>query len=309
MALPATPLLYRSKLLGCAVESTIGTSALSSVTAPLGMIVTDAKMVPVNFLEGGERKPISKFMGRHASALGKRAGRLTFRSEVRHGDGTLTLLRGCGFTSSGVPISKSTAWEGLSFKLWEPYDTSSGRVKQLTGAMGTVQFTFAAGQGLMADWTFDGVWNDPASSAGPAETPITTVTRYTHASTATLASSAIPNFSTCTIDVGNTVSMRDDAKVAAGLLHGFVGDRDPTITFDFEAHLLADFNPFATLLAGTQQALSLVLTDGTNTLTIAAPKCQYRDIGDDARDTRLSDSLTLQACISSGNDEITFTFA
>lgn len=308
MALPANPLLTRSGVLGVAVETTLGTSALSSVTAPLNALISDISLVPTDFLAGGERIPDSRFMGRQPSAPAKRMAKLKFRHEVTHGDGVLTLLRGCNFSASGVAQSASTSWTGLSFKVWQGHDGTNGDILQMIGAMGTVTFTFSAGGGLVADWDFDGVWQAPASGGMPTD-PTFPVVRYQRASTCTLGGAAIPNWASLVVNVGNDVQMRDTGTVAGGLHHAYVAQRSPTITFDTEANLIADYSPFASYLAGTEQALQVVLTDETNTLTIDCASTQITQVPSGDRGGRRTRSLELQGVNVSGNDDIKFTFA
>lgn len=308
MALPQNPLLTRSAVLGVAVETTIGTSALSSVTAPLNALITDVSLVPTDFLSGGERVPSSRFMGRQPSAPAKRMAKLRFKHEITHGDGVLTLLRGCMFSASGVGLSASTSWTGLSFKVWEGHDGTTGDILQMIGAMGNVTFTYSAGGGLVAEWEFDGVWQAPASGGMPTD-PTYPAVRYQRASTCTLGAAAVPNWATMTVNVGNDVQMRDDGRVAGGLHHTYVAQRSPTITFDTEANLISDFNPFASYLAGTEAALQVVLTDETNTVTIDCASTQITQVPSGDRGGRRTRALELQCVNASGNDDIKFTFA
>lgn len=307
MALPAMALLQRKKLIGFALESTQGTSVLSSVTTANGILAYDAKMVPVDLTAQGERRPHGHYLGQIAATVGNQMGRLTFRHEVRHNDGFITLLQACGYAlnTSYKPSSSVANHKTLSIKLWE-----DGRMKALTGAIGTCRLSWSNGGFVTAEWEFIGVWQAPTAVSLPSQSPVTTVTKYlSAASTFTVGGATVPRVANGTIDLGNTISMREDFAVAAGLVHGVIEDRAPMVELDFEAHLIADFNPFSSLLAGTTAALNLVFSDGTNTLTVTAPALQYMNIGDESRGGRLTDPSTFRCCASSGDDELTFAMA
>ena len=103
-----TPLARRRSLVGAAVESTSGTPETVS-TALSNTIVYDAKMVPTGVFDDGERRPNGHYGGSIDTVAGKLVGSVTFTTEVRYGDATLTLLKGCGFTVSTGNVASGTA--------------------------------------------------------------------------------------------------------------------------------------------------------------------------------------------------------
>lgn len=307
MALPSQPLVARKRLIGVVEEATAGTG--QAVTAAAAIIVYDLKCEPVAFTDAGERMPDGHYMGEIAAVVGPRIGRMTFRQEVRHNDGFLTLLLiAAGYvldTGTYVPSSDLSNHKTLTMKAWV-----DGIEKELNGCMGTCRIVGENGGRVFAEWEFTGVWVAPHAQAMPALAPVTAVTKFLSAATAfTIAGAEAPQISTFSIDLGNTIEMRPSLVAAAGAIHAQIVERNPTVELDFEAHLIADFDPFASLLAGTLVALSLALNDGTNTLTVAAPKMQYKEVGDEARQGRATTPATFRCAASSGDDELTFTQA
>lgn len=309
MALPAQPLVRRKKLIGGAAEATPGTSVLATVSTPLAStLIYDAKMVPVDLTSDGKRAPDGHYMGNITAVVGQRAGRLTFRQELRNGDQLLTLLTGCGYKSdvgTYKPVTSITDHKAFSFKLWE-----DGRYKSIIGAMGTCRIGGSAGGRVFADWEWTGIWQAPVVGVMPASAAVTSATTFL-LSGATLAynTAAIGKISTLNVDLGNTVGLREDITGTSGLAHAHIEGREPGIEVDPEAHLIADSDPHGGLLAMTTAALSVVITDGTNTLTIAAPKAQYIDVGDDERGSRLVDTARFQCNADAGDDELSFDAA
>lgn len=302
-----TPLLKRKCLIGYAAESTFGTSAIASVTTSAGLLAYDAQLVPVDITSDGEREPDGHYLGQIVAVPGKRMGRLTFRHEVRHGDGYLTLLTFCGYANATgyKPSSTFSNHKTASFKLWQ-----DGRYQGLIGAMGTAKFSYENGGRLFADWEFTGVYVTAAAEAMPAQAPVTALTKFgSTAPTLTIGGSATPLVANVEIDLGNIIGMREDVLQTSGYLHAVVDSRKPTVTLDFEAALVADYTPFATLVAGTSAALSIVFSNGTNTITFAAPALQYASVGTGSRGGRLTDPATFRCAASSGDDELSITAA
>lgn len=305
MALPTAPLSFRKCLVGAALETTNGTSNLASVLTPLSNTLTyNAKLVPEGLLDGGERRPDGHYGGEILSVPTQRIGRLTFTTECRNGDATPTLLRGCAFDTSSpyTPVTTIASHESLSMKLWQ-----DGVMHALVGAMGKVTFRITRGERVMADWEFIGVWQAPTAVAMPPLAPVTSVTKFLSAATThTLGGAIMPLCQSVEIDVDNPLSMRADLQSVGGNLHARIdaSQRRVTIKIDPEGHLLADFDPFTTLLSGASAAYVLSVSDGTNTMSWTAAAAQKRSIDKDQRDGALVRPMELACCASSGDDEI-----
>jgi hypothetical protein len=201
------------------------------------------------------------------------------------------------------PTSVIASRKTLSFKIWE-----GGRMKQVAGAVGDATLNLAVGQRARIDWTFLGVPvldvsnNWVTAEAMPAQAPLTAPGYVVRSTTLTLGS-YVPLVSQITLALGNSTSLREDITQASGHLHGFIGERNPTLKLDPEAALYADHNVYGLLVNGTTFALSCAITDGTNTITITAPRVQRIGVDHGERGGRLLDSIDCQLNASSGDDE------
>lgn len=311
MAAPANPLYFRRSIISVGTETTKGTSNFNAT--PFSGLTYGANIEPENLLPN-TREPDGKYMGAILAVPGPRIGRCTFSHQLRHGDGYLTLLTGCGYVTGTpyVPTSVLSDQSCLSIRNWQAQDggTNEATLKGIVGAMGTGTLTWDFDGLLTADWDFMGVWQAVTDGTEPALSPVTTVTNFTHASTFTLgASSAIPKAKRITINLNNTVSMRPDKTTANRVLHAWLSRGAPTVEIEFESQLVADWDAYGHHLAGTATALNLVITDGSNTLTITAPKMQPIQLRDSQNGPARMRTATYQCCASSGDDELTFVAA
>lgn len=304
MADTVPSLLLRKKVLGGTEETTSGT--FPTVSTALGSThVYDPKMIPQGIVDNGKRMPAGNYLGNYNAFATQRLGQLTFRQELRHGDKFVEMLTGAGFklaTGTYAPTSDMSSRKTWGFKLWE-----DGRLKALAGAAADFTISLVNGQIAFCDWTWSGVWVQPTDTTLVSQAITNTSPYLVKSMTLTVGGAEVAHISTLTIAMNNTVEMREDVTSAAAFIHGIVTERAPTLTADHEARLVATRDVFGLLLAGTTAAISVVLTDGSNTLTIAVPVAQIINVGDDARGGRLVDTITYQANASSGDDEITFT--
>lgn len=302
------PLILRRKLLGAATETTKGVA--ETVAAALsGTIVYNATMQPGDIYSNGQRLPNRGSTGSIPRTKGMQVGTCTFRTEMIAGDAFLTtLILGCGFTVStsvATPSADRTAHKTLTLVLWE-----GGRKKTLHGASGRFRLTAdRAGNRVFADWTFSGIYNDVADQAMPSDPGVTTKGWRARGMTLTAAGGSIPYTSGFTLDAGVQVEERESQTATHGISHYFVADILPTLSLDPEARTVADYDQHGKFIAGTAEAYQLVLTDGTNTLTIDAPKGQRTTLGDGSRGSKLTDPIELDLHVDSGNDQVKFTEA
>ena len=303
MALSA-PLLSRLRLMQVKVEAEKGTL----IAVDTDVLVYD---VACNPEEGfNPRKGSAKGMGHTSPGIldGSRAAKCTFKTELRGTGGQALdaglaiLLQACGqlkttevYTFTSTHASQNT----ISIAWFE-----NGRRKQLAGCMGTYSITPENGV-LFLSFEFSGVWQAPTDTAMPTcaysvRAPIP----WGHSSYAfTLAAQAF-KMTTFTFACGNEVVPRFDG---GRIAYYMITDRDPKWTLDPEADLIAGYDTYGSWLAGTELALSLAVTDGTDTVTLASPKTQISEPpATEDSEGILRDVLTLQCNISvidTGDDE------
>ena len=301
MALSA-PLLTRKRVIKVILEATKGTK-LAGTSA---ILVFDLEINPTAPYE--ERKGTGLYRGhKEIGVLGERSGTCKFSAELR-GDGSqgldaglAILLQACGLKKT-VEVyqvhSTHTDDETISIDVWE-----DGVKKGLAGASGNVTFEGENGGRMMCNFEFFGVWQAPIDEALPAYAPGTTAPMMMQGGTFTLATESIM-ISKFSLNMGSNPVPRYDVDAAGGIIYYMITDYDTVLGIDPEADKIAGYDYHGVWLAGTEAAVSLALTDGTDIITFTLPKVQYREIAEGDRDGIQIYDITGQCNHSSGNDSV-----
>lgn len=305
MALSA-PLLTRKRVIKVTLETTKGTVAAPATD----VLVFDLQINPTAPFE--QRKGSGLFLGNASpGVLGERSGQCTFKAELL-GDGAHALnaglgilIQACGFvaTVQSYTLSNTVAAQKcISIGVSE-----DGVFKELIGAMGEVSFDGEAGKRMMLSFDFKGIWVAPTDVALPAYAPSTRAPLCMQSGTFTLATLAI-KIAKFSLKMGNNVALRGDVTGVGGIAHAYIGDYDPEISIDPESDLVAGYDYFGAFLAGTEAAVSLVVTDATDIVTFTIPKVQYKAIKEGDRSGIQIYDLTGQCNITSAtvNDAVKF---
>jgi hypothetical protein len=266
-----------------------------------------------------------------ANTIGTQSGVISFKTGLS-GDGTVTatapgwletLLPACGIFETGgtggifSPLTAApsvTAGTGVNHTVTISV-FEDGLKKTITGAMGTFTISATAGDPVVIEWTFTGVW------APVTDVSLSTITPTYDAilplvfrtATLTVGGSAPGCVSSFAIDIGNTVELRQCATKSSGFESAIITDRKVVGSMDPESRLVTTEDVFGEWLAGSELAFSLALDDGivTDTVTIAAPQIQRTNISPGDRNGILVDGIDF-ACNSAsttGDDELTITFS
>jgi hypothetical protein len=306
------PLLTRKRVLAAKIETTPGTAISVGVDDAVFNVFNATMQPTIEFVERTKQGQFS----RQTSIGGARMGTCTFSTHI-YGDGEAgvpdwasVFFPACGFTESFQVFTPKTDDLGTTVKSLTLALYEDGLIKTLAGAVGTARFVFTAGQPVVIEWTFTGKWVAPADGAILAPTYDTALPHRWASSTTTLGGSAI-QLSSMTIDMGNNVVMREDPSDASGYTTGLVTDRVVSGSMDPESPLVAGNDTYGKWLAGTEEALSVNLDDGTDDITIAAPKVQRINLQEGDRNGIQIDQIDFQcnASAAAGNDELSITFA
>lgn len=319
MAEPNVPILMRRSLIGATAETTCGT--IAAVTTPMtGVQVFDAKLEADDWYTQGEREPLGTYVGSVAAVSGNRTGILTYRQMVRAGDAFTTtgaaasLLNACAFygaaatylpTSDMTPVTKRPTYTLAIFQ--GDIAVTSSLKGFLYGAVADLELEYTNGSPLWANWTWKGIWSPPVDVALPTQAPIAgspLVVGMGGYTTCTINSAAPPMWSRVRISLGNEIAFRPSPTTASGILYAYVQSWKHRITIDTEARLVAQLDNYGLMLAGTEHALSLGVTDGTHGITISAPKMQRRKISPGVRDGILTHELEFACNMSTGDDDM-----
>ncbi len=254
-----------------------------------------------------ETAPTAEWIQRSGSGLylgnaipgtaGDVTGSMSFKVELRTtgsaalDPAVLLILQASGFSSAPALVSDIASQTTLTIEVNE-----DGLLKQLTGCMCELKITGEQGKQVFLEVTAHGKWVTPVAEAMGDWSPGATVPGKLGSGSFTFDSVAMINNS-FEIDLGNTLAWRNN--------HNAISNRDVTLTMDPEAsttHLA-----YTKWLAGTEMAFSLSIVDAGGTITIAAPKVQYKEIGDGERNGIDVNEVTGQCNISSGNDELSIS--
>jgi hypothetical protein len=304
----ATPgqLLSRKREIKVKIETTKGTK----VAGDQAILVFDLVINPT--APFSERKGTGLYRGhKETGILEERSGTCTFSAELRGTAGAFEagiaiLLQACGLKKTlevcqvhSVPAEDKT----ISIDVWE-----DGVKKGLAGASGNVTFEGVAGKRMMCNFEFSGIWQAVVAEALPAYAPSSDPPMRAQGGTFTLGGESI-KINSFSLNMGCQVVMRGDFDGVGGIAHYHITDYDTVLSIDPEADLVANYDFNGLWLAGTEVAVSLLLTDGTTNITIALAKVQCREIPGGDRDGVLTYELVGQCNHDSGNDSVVITAA
>lgn len=310
MALSA-PLLERKRIIKVILEAEKGTK----LAGTQALLVEDLEINPdTDFYE---RKGTGKYLG-HANkgVIGKLGGKCSFKTELRGNGssgmeaGLAILLQACGLKKTLEVYNIASGHsdhKNLSIDVWE-----DGKKKGLAGAAGNVTFEGETGGRMMCNFEFTGIWQAPVDDALPAYAPSTTAPMMMKGGIFTLATESI-KIGRFSLNIGGNVIYRGDivpTSPASGIAYCMITDFDgPMLNIDPEADLVAGYDYHGAWLAGTEAVVSLVLNDGTDQVTFAIPKFQYREIKEGDRDGIQIEDIIGQCNHSTGDDAVTITAA
>jgi hypothetical protein len=254
-----------------------------------------------------------------ASVPEMQAGTATIRHNLTY-DGTnipawaSVLLPACGWVdTAGVfsPISRGPGGVGLpkTITIGEYVD---GKLRRLSGCMGTFVITLETGKAAEIEFTFQGKFfeNETDATILAPTYPTAPALRFANG-TLTWAAGALCT-SSATIDAGNEVILRECAETGnrTGIKSALVTNRAPIITADPEAVLVATVNRELQWTAGTTGVLAATLAGvGDSTLVISAPAAQIEDKQKGDRNGMVTDDITwLCTAGATPDSELTITF-
>lgn len=186
------------------------------------------------------------------------------------------------------------------------------------GCIGNVAFNMADGEVPRLDFHFYGLWNDPATSAPPADADM-----FTHLPPSVCAQDLMlaipgdttltgvykPNFSTIGLDMGNKIVPDKNLNAVECAGEFFLTDREPAGGINPAAEDLGTFNPWAAWKAGAERALSLCIGLDTtgNRAALSIPRAVYSDLSYKDRDGRLAYDIKF-TCTGNVDDELFLIF-
>lgn len=305
--------IYRKRTLLAKIESTYGTDP-----TPTGSDAVQVRNLEITPVEADvlSRDLVRSYLGNSPQLIANVRVAVTFEVEYS-ASGTAgtaprygAIMKACGFSETVVAsTSVSYAPVSSSFDSVTLYYSTDGIRHQVTGCRGTFTLNLTANQVPVMNFTMTGQYVAPTDTADP--TPVFTlqadpkIFNDTNTTTFSLFSSTVLPLQSAQLDVGNEIVYRElvnsDKEVT-------LVNRASSGSFVIEAPTLATKDFFASAVAGTTGALSLVHgTVAGNIITLAAPVVSLGNpaYSEDQGVVMLNLPVTLVP--STGNDELTLT--
>jgi hypothetical protein len=293
MAVDNSPLLRRKMVLLAKAETTTGT-AISLGSGDGGFIIYNVKLKPIVPVD--KREALNS-METLTGTSGPREASLEFESDFAGagaaGDPAWAslLLPACGMSgTAGVYsfVSGPATLTTLTMGLYE-----MGRVRKVTGSMGTWTIPLVAGRASRIKWKFRGLYGGDSDVSLPVPT-LPTVLPPRFAGSAALAWGAFaPVISQVEVSANNQIEMREDANKTEGYRSAIIVDRSPGGKFQPEATLAATINWHTIQTNSTEAAFSAIVgVTANNIITVAAPAAQVEERDTDERNKIITDPIT-----------------
>ena len=243
--------------------------------------------------------------------IGGRTGKCTFATEMRTDGsqafdaGLAILLQACGVVKAANVYSIATYAQQQTITIDVYQD---GVIKTLYGCMGTFTMEYEEGKRVLFKFDFSGHYKAEADVALSAYAPTGNTMMSGNGTFTVLTESHM--ISKFTLDMNNNVVPRHDVTGVDGIGYFMVSVPRATAKWDPESDLVATDDMHADWLAGATGTLALVISDGTDKVTIDCAKVQYTDIPEGMRNNLRIHDVTVQ-CLQTANstDMVKFTVA
>lgn len=310
----AAPILARLEAIQVKLEAAKGTAETTGFT---DILVYDMKMTPTSGYD--RRGGAGACLGNNTpGVVTDRTGTSSFSMELSTtgsaglNAGLAILFQACGLaqTSEVYQVHSTFAnQKTITIKYFQ-----GGLLRVLYGAMGNVTISGEQGKRVMCAFDFSGIYTIATDVALPAFAPTSRQPMKfgsvdgTHVAAFTL-NSAAKNISKFQLNLQNEVGFRSSPAGVGGIGSAIIGHYDPQLTIDPEADAVATYAFESLWLAGTEHAVSILLSDGTDKVTFTLPKVQAKSVPMGVRENILVYEWVGQCNHSSGNDSVAITVA
>jgi len=296
--------------LAAKVEAGEGTK--ETLAAADAVLVSNLKFSPD--IEMYKRDTMRGSLSRDPSISGKQRATISFDVEMK-GSGTPgtapdygKLLKGCGYsetlvTSTSVTYKPATTGIGNSFSLSAYLD---GVIAKIWGARGNVKGSMDSGKPGILSFEFQGANFEVVDGDLLTGISYSTIIPPAFLSAALLINAYAAICSKVDFDTANTLALRESINSASGFLSCLITGRNPKGSLDPELSTIAVHDWFGKWKTpGTLGSLSLAATGAAgNIVTVSFPKVRYASIASNDRNGIRTLGLDFEACLSSGDDEI-----
>ncbi len=304
------PLRLFATQLAAKVETTEGTK--ETLAAADAVLVSNIKFSPD--IEMAARDCLRGTLSRDPSISGKQKATISFDVEMK-GSGTAgtapdygKLLKGCGYSET-IVASTSVTYKPATNSLSNSFTLAiymDGVIVRIWGARGNVKGSMNSGKPGILSFEFQGAVFEVVDGALLTGTsyPTTIPPAFLNASLLLDAYAAI--CSKVDFDTANVLGLRESINSPSGFLSCLITGRNPKGSLDPEIPLVASYDFFGKWKTpATLGSLSLAASGSAgNIVTVSFPKVRYAKIASEDRNGIRSLGLDFEACLSTGDDEI-----
>jgi hypothetical protein len=276
------------------------------------VLVSNIKFSPD--IEMYVRNALRGTLSRDPSVSGKQKANISFDVELK-GAGAPAgvapdygkLLKGCGFSET-IVASTSVTYKPATNSLSNSMSLSiymDGVIAKIWGARGNVKGSMNAGKPGILSFEFQGAAFEVVDGALLAPSYTTVIPpAFLNASLLLDAYAAI--CSKVDFDTANVIGLRESINSASGFLSALITGRNPKGSMDPELPTVAAYDFYGKWKTpATLGALQLAATGSAgNIVTISFPKVRYAKIADNERNGIRTLGLDFEACLNTGDDEI-----
>ena len=312
------PMLKQRRLIAAKIETVEGTA--ETLAAADSFLVYDPAITPD--IQAHERNPSRITLSPLARVIGARSVSLSFSVELK-GSGTAgtapeygDLFRACGMSETIVAVTSvtyapaSASIPSLTFAVYGDMNTSSVRYL-VAGCRGTYKIEHKVGEPVRIMFDFKGqvvgtLTSDQTMLTGATydatiPMPFLSTALTLHGDTLRVAS--------LTVDIANTVYLRQDVTTSSGYISAALVTRNPIGNIDPEMELVATHDFYGKWLNGTQGILTYTLgATAGNIVTFNAAKTQYTNVAESDRDGFMVNGIDFSMNMTAGDDEFSLIF-
>lgn len=302
--------------------------ACGSVAKEVGSLgagaITSGPIQHGETLDGASSVPTAVALG--YSYTGDNPVTIELASGAFTGGETITgSVSGASFTQAGSGVLLGNVLAGYA---WHPKSVESsnktltfhfnigGQRFQLYGARGTCSFSFNVHDRVIANFTFDGIFDEVDASAALSETGATAFKAMLPPAFVAAASTLTPRgadgtygtaisgadlcWDSATFDLGVSTVMRKCANGTDGYIAAVITGRAPTFSFNPDDPGVSSYAYIQKLMEGTQARGYLQWGTGLgNRFLLKIPHLQAQTTSIGERDTRMNQTITYDATLGS----------
>ena len=302
-------MLSQNKLILVKIEGSYGSDPTPTTEANF-IAVNDIKVVPAPTYNQTKATDIS--LSKRAGTLGLGSIAISFEHQLQMNGAVPPidpLLLSCGFTdtaSNGVYVPRTTGFQSCTIYVYE-----ENILWKVSGCRGNVDFNFKAGEPVSLTFNMQGRWAVPVDDTYPTSVTDSGGKPCVAMNRAFVFSGDNPVTESLSFSLNNTIALQPniDDSVSQGIEAVVITGRDAKGSFNPEV-VLATTTDFWSIFENlTQTALTYVVGDGTDNLSVSLPKCEIENITPGDQSGISIYDIPFQLVRNTGDDEISLTFA